>query len=69
MRNLKKIRKYTEKLGFKRGCDEEGVIVYYYRYEDMMDGLCRVYVFKGMMDYVGIPFKCFLSNNDIRLKF
>lgn len=70
MTNLKKIRKVTELMGFKRGRNEGNYIVYYYRYEKFGEVLCVLYEFKGRMEYVGIPYKCKLvGNNEVIVRF
>lgn len=70
MTNLKKIRKVTELMGFKRGRNEGNYVTYYYRYEEFEEVLCILYEFKGRMEYVGIPYKYKLvGNNEVIVRF
>lgn len=69
MIRLKKIRKATESMGFKRGRNEGSYVVYYYRYKDIVEALCTLYEFKGRMDYVGAPYKYKWYDDEVIVRF
>lgn len=69
MTRLGKIRKAAESMGFKRGRNENNYVVYYYRYEDIVEALCTLYEFKGMMDYVGVPYMWKWKGSEVIVRF
>lgn len=69
MTRLDKIRKAVESMGFKRGRNEGSYVVYYYRYEDIVEALCTLHEFKGMMDYVGSPYKFKWYDSEVIVRF
>lgn len=69
MTRLDKVRKATESMGFKRGRNEGSYVVYYYRYEDIVEALCTLHEFKGRMDYVGAPYKFKWYDSEVIVRF
>ena len=69
MKRLGKIRKAVESMGFKRGRNEGSYVVYYYRYEDIVEALCTLYEFKGRMDYADVPYKFKWHGSEVIVRF
>ena len=69
MTRLGKIRKAVESMGFKRGRNDGSYVVYYYRYEDIVEALCTLHEFKGRMDYADVPYKFKWHDSEVIVRF